>query len=87
MDLVRQGSLACLCVHVAQGEDLVPGTGVSPAPGPSLELAPKNSDKSEMPLLAASWAVSPGRLHSSQVKAPTFSFASWTSCADLGIDK
>ena len=61
MDLVRQGSLACLCVHVPQGEDLAPGTGVSPAPGPSLELAPKNSDKSEMPLLAASWAVSPGR--------------------------
>lgn len=65
MDLVRQGSLACLCVHVAQGEDLMPGTGVSPATGPSLELLPENSDKSEMLLLAASWAVYPGRLHNS----------------------
>lgn len=65
MDLVRQGSLACLCVHVAQGEDLMPGTGVSPTTGPSLELLPENSDKSEMLLLAASWAVSPGRLHNS----------------------
>lgn len=44
------------CVHVAQGEDLMPGTGV--ATGPSLELLPENSDKSEMLLLlAASWAV------------------------------
>lgn len=65
MDLARQGSLVCLCTHVGQEEDLTPSPGVSPATGPSLELAPENSDKSEMLLLAASWAVSPGRLHDS----------------------
>ena len=69
MDVARQGHVVCLCVHVAQGEDLTPGTGVGRVTGPYLELVPENSDKAEEPLsahIAASWAVSRGRLHGSK---------------------
>lgn len=68
-EVARQGHVVCLCVRVAQGEDLTPGTGVSPVTGPYLELVPENSDKAGKPLsahIAASWAVFRGGLHGSK---------------------
>lgn len=50
--MARPDGVVCLCVRVARGEDLTPGTGAGPHHRPLSGAGAKDSDKAEKPLSA-----------------------------------